>query len=53
MHAVDSVLICFCPQFVIMPSHGSGGRIRVTGYSFATVGADVEISNENTSAINR
>jgi hypothetical protein len=53
MHALASVLICFGPQFVIMSSHGSGGRIRVTDDSFATVGADVEVRNEYTSAINR
>jgi len=44
MHAVASVLIRFGPQFVIMSSRGSGGRIGMTDDSFATVGADVEVT---------
>jgi hypothetical protein len=35
-----------------MSSRGSGGRIRVTDDSFATIGADVEVRTEHTSALN-
>jgi hypothetical protein len=51
MLAIASLLICFGPQFVTMTSRGNG-RIRVTDDTFATVGADVEVRNEHTSALN-
>lgn len=35
-----------------MSSRGSGGRIRVTDDSFATIGAGVEVRTEHTSAVN-
>lgn len=43
-------LMLLCPQFVEMSSRG--GRIRVTDDSFATVGANVEVRTEHTSALN-
>jgi hypothetical protein len=44
--------VSFCPQFVVMSSSGSGGRIRVKDDSFASIGADVAVRIEHTSALN-